>query len=82
MSTFVRFGRWTAELYQRAIYLQQQPKPKCPTCGGTGALEVGGGYVLDHTWQPDTEPCPCWDPFRTWRLPLWPRSQRTETEPF
>ncbi|GHB55970.1 hypothetical protein GCM10010331_49810 [Streptomyces xanthochromogenes] len=78
MSTTIRIGRWTAELYQRAIYLQQRPKPNCPECGGVGAVEVGGGYVLDHTWEPDSAPCPCWDPYRAKRIPLWRRAKIVE----
>ncbi|MEV8523217.1 hypothetical protein AB0451_03515 [Streptomyces sp. NPDC052000] len=78
MSNSIRIGRWAAELYQRAIYIEQRPKRDCPDCGGHGAIEVGGEYVLDHTWEPDSEPCPCWDPYRTIRIPLWRRAKIVE----
>lgn len=74
MSNFVRFGRWTAELYQRAIYIQQTAKPNCPDCKGRGATETDG----TGDWEPDSAICPCWDPTRTIRIPLWRRPEITE----
>ncbi|WP_392750626.1 hypothetical protein [Streptomyces sp. LN590] len=79
----IRIGRWQIELYQRAIYIQRQPDLKCLKCKGEGAIETGGGYVLDHTWEADVEPCTCWDPFRSLRIPVSLRSHRQYVgEPF
>lgn len=70
----IRIGRWQAELHQRAIYIQRQPKSNCPDCQGTGLIETGTGeYVLDYHWAADVEPCPCWNPYRSLRIPLGPR---------
>lgn len=76
MSNFVRFGRWTAELHQRAVHLTREPDPNCPNCSGSG-----GGWTA-HRSGVDWDEGACLDQLRTWRLPLWPGRQRTETEPF
>ena len=75
-------GRWTAELYQRAIYLHRGPNPDCDTCFGRGGYDVGGwvGEDGDVTVDPETEMCGCWNP-DGWRIPLWFRS-RVASEPF
>lgn len=73
-------GRWQLELHQRAIYLTRQPKadPKCAYCLGHG----GHGWVTEFD-NVDWEDCTCVEQIRTWRLPLWPRSNRAyRTEPF
>jgi hypothetical protein len=70
------FGRWQIELYQRAIHLTRQPKPRCPACRG----DLGGWPLGDPNGWPD---CNCVDQLRTWRLPLWPRRVDTrEDVPF
>jgi hypothetical protein len=73
MSHPIRFGRWTAELHQRAVHVTREPDPNC-----SGS---GGGWI-SHRMGADWDECACLDQLRTWRLPVWPRSQRTETEPF
>lgn len=76
----LRIRHWQIEYHQRSLYIQQQPNPNCPDCEGHGSVETGGHYVLDHVWDADLEPCPCWDPFHTIRVPLWRR--QTEAWPF
>ncbi|MET9517479.1 hypothetical protein [Streptomyces sp. NPDC002994] len=70
MSHTIRIGRWTAELYQRAIYLQKQPDPHCRDCQGNGEVAYGPG-LGPFGEEPDIQPCPCWDPYRSLRIPLW-----------
>ncbi len=67
-------GRWTVELYQRAIYAHRGPNPECLTCFGLGGIEVGGtvGEDGEVTIDPETELCPCWNP-DGYRIPLWRR---------
>jgi hypothetical protein len=78
----ITIGRWRIELYQRAIYIQQQANPRCAACEGSGAIETGSGeYLLDHHWAPETEPCDCWDPYSSLRIPLW-RKPAQEAWPF
>jgi len=71
----IRFGRWTLEVYQRAIQIIRGPHPECPVCAGHGGYEV----ALNH-WEAETELCECWDPSPIIRIPLWFR--RTERVPF
>ena len=83
-------GRWTAELYQRAIYAYRGPDPCCVECLGFGGIEVGGievgGTVGEHgdvTADPETVLCRCWNPDGI-RIPLWrrPRRQYATGAPF
>lgn len=76
MSRKLTIGRWTVELYHRAVHLTRQPDPKCPDCAGSqgGWIRYGG----DAGW----DECPCLDQLRTWRLPLWPGRPVTAEEPF
>ena len=80
MSTTVRFGRWTAELYLRTLHIVRGPVRHCPDCSGTGGID---SFSL-ATGDPETELCDCWDPAPVLRIPLWfpSRSQHAETEPF
>lgn len=68
----IRIGRWQLELHQRAIYIQKQADPNCLDCKGTGELQFGPGIGPDGE-EPDVEPCHCWDPFHSTRIPLGPR---------
>lgn len=70
MDHTIHIGRWAVELHWRAIYLQQRPKPDCTDCAGRG--------TTDYLWQADSETCPCWDPYRTKRIPLWRRAKIAE----
>lgn len=76
----IRIGRWTFEVYQRAIHVTRGPDLQCPDCSGHGGIETGGQYVLDYHWSPEFDLCGCWDPAPLVRLQLWPR--RTERVPF
>lgn len=65
----IRIGRWTVEVYQRAIHIQQVPNPNCRDCGGEGGWWDGG-------WDgesPEPVPCACTARLRHYRLPLWRR---------
>ena len=79
MSPTLHIGRWTAELYQRAVHVVAEPRPRqnCPDCLGAG----GHGWITEHG-DADWEDCHCLSSLRTWRLPLWPGRRLTETEPF
>lgn len=70
------FGRWTVELYRRAIHLTRHPDPNCPDCNGTLGGWAQHGDI--HDW--DT--CACLNQLRFWRLPLWPRPAHAERYPF
>lgn len=76
MSPTIRIGRWTAELYQRAVHVTREPDSNCPNCSGSG-----GGWIT-YTSGADWDECGCLDQLRTWRLPLWPGRRYAETEPF
>ncbi|MFD3520481.1 hypothetical protein [Streptomyces sp. NPDC058653] len=66
----IRLGRWQVEYHQRAIHIQKQPDPKCQQCKGNGDIARGPGVGL-YGEEPDLAPCPCWDPYRSLRIPLW-----------
>lgn len=74
MHRTIRFGRWTAELYQRAIYLTRGPDRSCPDCRGEGGIEVGHRITDGGDVDYDTDVCGCWDPAGI-RIPLWRRRQ-------
>jgi hypothetical protein len=70
----IHFGRWTLDVFQRALHITREPHPDCPDCTGTG-----GGWMphhLDNGW----DECQCLDQLRTWRLPLAPRRRATYIE--
>jgi hypothetical protein len=73
--------RWRIDLYESAIYIQKQPDPKCAECHGKGDIPHGPGI---GPWgeEPDLEPCSCWNPFRSLRIPLRPRTVINERYPF
>lgn len=76
MNRKITFGRWTAELYQRAIHVTREPDPHCPNCAGSR-----GGWI-PYGDDADWDECSCLDQLRTWRLPLWPGARTTAEEPF
>lgn len=73
----ISIGRWTVDIFQRALHLTREPDPNCPDCVGSR-----GGFAplgRDADWIE----CRCLDQLRTWRMPLWPRRTTTyTTEPF
>ncbi|OLZ72527.1 hypothetical protein AVW11_03805 [Streptomyces amritsarensis] len=79
MPTALTLGRWRIDLYERALYLQRQPDPKCAECHGEGTVET----PAEHALLPDAqvEPCACWDPFKNIRIPLGRRLVITERWP-
>lgn len=76
MNRTIRIDRWSVELYQRAIYIQQGANPQCRDCEGTGAVEFHVGWPP----EPEYDHCACWDPTTSTRIPLWRRA--AVTEPF
>ncbi|MGW9371133.1 hypothetical protein ACWGVR_14120 [Streptomyces xanthophaeus] len=80
MRNSITIRRWRIDLYENAIYVQKQPDPKCRECAGRGHTEHGPGY--DGGEEPYLAPCPCWDPFRSLRIPLVRRAPITERYPF
>ncbi|MFD6113653.1 hypothetical protein ACFWG0_26570 [Streptomyces yangpuensis] len=73
-------GRWRIDRYEKAIYLQKQPNPKCGDCRGHGSIETTPANH-DRLIEAVLEPCGCWDPFRSIRIPLG-RTVITERYPF
>jgi len=74
-------GRWRIDRYERALYIQKQPDPKCPDCRGSGS-HYGEHASHPGAEEPDIVPCRCWDPFRSLRIPLARRTVITERYPF
>jgi len=73
----IRIGRWTLDIFQRAIHLTREPALNCPKCAGTR-----GGWMPHHL-DADWIECRCLDQLRTWRMPLWSRPASTYSgEPF
>ncbi|QIP87590.1 hypothetical protein GLX30_30205 [Streptomyces sp. Tu 2975] len=73
----IRLGRWTFDVFQRALHITREPDPNCADCNGSG-----GGW-MPITLGADWDECGCLDQLRTWRLPLAPRRRATyTTEPF
>jgi hypothetical protein len=81
MRNTITIRRWRIDLYDNAIYIQKQPGPKCSACNGRGDIECGPG-VGPYGEEPDFRPCPCWDPYRSLRIPLGRRAVATERYPF
>ncbi|MFJ3839415.1 hypothetical protein ACIPY6_28465 [Streptomyces sp. NPDC090054] len=73
-------GRWRIDRYERALYVQRQPNPRCLECMGTGSYYVA--YAGDpQADEAVIEPCGCWDPFSSIRIPIG-RTVITERYPF
>lgn len=81
MRNTITIRRWRIDLYENALYIQKQPKPGCPDCHGEGHIARGPG-VGPYGEEPDFEPCGCWDPFHSRRIPLGRRAVVTERWPF
>ncbi|MFF5445427.1 hypothetical protein [Streptomyces sp. NPDC012888] len=79
MRNSITIRRWRIDLYERALYLQKQPNPRCADCGGKGHVEYGPGYHDGE--EPYFAPCDCWDPFHNIRIPVG-RTVITERYPF
>ncbi|MER7734151.1 hypothetical protein ABTX80_24995 [Streptomyces erythrochromogenes] len=73
-------GRWRIDRYEKTLYLQRQPDPKCSKCRGHGSVEVTPADH-DRLIEAVIEPCDCWDPFANIRIPIG-RTVITERYPF
>ncbi|GAA2630044.1 hypothetical protein [Streptomyces axinellae] len=72
-------GRWTAELYGRALHIYRLPKRNCRDCHGEGAAPV---VAEGPSFEVEYDLCGCWNPDRSIRIPLAPRSRRETGVPF
>ncbi|MEU3903260.1 hypothetical protein AB0F20_05525 [Streptomyces goshikiensis] len=81
MRNTITIRRWRIDIYGNALYVQKQPKPKCKDCRGHGSIE---STPADHDRliEAVVEPCDCWDPFRSLRIPLWRRPIAADRWPF
>ncbi|MCY0959928.1 hypothetical protein [Streptomyces sp. H27-H5] len=79
MRNSLTIRRWRIDLYESAVYIQKQPDPKCIDCRGEGDITRGA-----DPWgeEPDLQPCDCWNPFHSLRIPLRPRTVINERYPF
>jgi hypothetical protein len=68
----IRIGRLRIEVYESALYLQLEPKPRCKTCRGTGRTDPEGQGIDTPPGQPvpPIEICDCWNPWGSKRIPL------------
>ncbi|MBT2477591.1 hypothetical protein [Streptomyces sp. ISL-94] len=80
----IRIGRLRIEVYESAVYLQLEPKPRCKTCHGTGRTDAEGQGIDTPPGQaiPPIEICHCWNPWGSKRIPLRRRTVITERYPF
>ena len=75
----ITLGRWTAELYGRALHIYRRPDPNCHHCHGEGGYEV---LTDGPAPAPDYDLCTCWNPDRGLRIPLAPKRRRQMEVPF